>query len=65
MDNVVVVRVLLLLTKNIFFGSKNGGFVIDVLDFVGVMMIEDFGFLYFPCLLFCCFIEIRLWFSFC
>ena len=74
MDNVVVVVVV---DKNIFFSSRNVGFVIDVFDFFGVVMIEDFGLvwfgfyfglvwfgLYFPCLLFCCFIEIRIVFFF-
>ena len=41
MDDVV----LLFLSKNLFFlGGKNGGFVVDVLDFVGAVMIKDFVF---------------------
>ena len=60
MDNVVVIVVVIVVDKNIFIGDKNGGFVVDVFDFVG--MIEKFGFLYFPCLVFCCFIEIIFWF---
>ena len=42
-DNVVVVVVIVVVfDKSIFFGSRNVGFVIDVFDFVGVVMIEDF-----------------------
>ena len=60
----VLTGMLLLLTKILCLVAKNGGFVVDPFDFIGVAIVGDFCFLYFPCLLFCCFIEIRCVFLF-